>query len=60
MLKCLLTNSRLTRRILAIQKYSFTIKYCKGSDIMYTGIPTMKDMIFHYVSYVILFYNFST
>ena len=31
-LKCRLANSRLTRWVLAIQEYSFTIKYCKGSE----------------------------
>lgn len=32
LLKCKFTNSRLSRWILAIQEYTFTIKYCKGSD----------------------------
>lgn len=31
-LKCRLTNARLTRWILAIGEYSFTIKYCKASE----------------------------
>ena len=31
-LKCRLANSRLTRWVLAIQEYSSTIKYCKGSE----------------------------
>ena len=40
LLKCKVTNSRLLRWILAIGKYSFTIKYCKGKDnscLLYTS-----------------------
>ena len=31
-MKCKITNARLLRCILAINEYSFTIKYCKGKD----------------------------
>lgn len=42
-LKCPLTNFRLTRWILAIQEYFFKINYCKGSD------NTIVDALRRYV-----------
>ena len=32
LLRCRITNARLMRWILAIEEYSFTIKYCRGID----------------------------
>lgn len=32
LLKCKLTNARMSRWIIAIQEYDFSIKYCKASD----------------------------
>lgn len=32
MLKCKLSNARISRWIMAIQEYDFTIRYCKSSD----------------------------
>lgn len=32
LLTCKLTNARMTRWIIAIQEYDFTIKYCKGAE----------------------------
>ena len=41
-LKCRLANSRLTRWILAIEEYSFTIKYCRGTE------NTIADILSRY------------